>query len=83
MGGFNSEVPHRETAFHVQTEDKGPGFHYVETIVYCSGRVVSSRKAPYTHLLSLADREHRIQQFVEEQHTAMIEDIHAGKLDHL
>jgi hypothetical protein len=83
MGGYNSELIHMGAAYHVQTEDKGPIGHFVETVVYCSGRVLSSRKTPYTHLLSLSDRESRILQFVKEQHSAMIADIRSGKLDHL
>lgn len=83
MAGFNTEVLHRGVAFHVQTEDKGPGAHYVETVVYCSGRVLTSRKFSYAHLLVETDRAARIQRFVEEMHSAVIQDIRAGKLDHL
>jgi len=83
MGGYNTEITHNGLAFHIQTQDQGAGAHYIETMVYCSGRVISSRKSSYTHLLHQKDREGLVLRLIEDQHAEVISDIKAGKLDHL
>ena len=69
--------------FHVQTQDKGKTAHYVESTVYKSGRVLSSRKTFYTAILDIPKLEEQINQIIQEQHQNIILEIEEGKFDHL
>jgi hypothetical protein len=82
MSGFNTEVKRLASAFHVQTQDLGPSARCVESLIYKSGKLVSSRKTDYAPFLAspqLADKIHKI---MEEQHTAILKEISEGRLDH-
>jgi hypothetical protein len=69
--------------FHVQTQDKGKTAHYVESTVYKSGRVLSSRKTFYTAILDSPRLKVQINQIIEEQHSTILQEIEEGKFDHL
>jgi hypothetical protein len=82
MTGFNTEVRHRGTVFHVQTQDVGPNGRCVESLIYKSGRVVSSRKSDYTPFLGSPELRNKIDRIMADQHNAIIKDIRDGKFDH-
>jgi hypothetical protein len=82
MTGFNTEVRHRGAVFHVQTQDAGPGGRGVESLIYKSGRVVSSRKSDYTAYLGSPELREKVARLMSDQHAAIIRDIHDGKFDH-
>lgn len=82
MTGFNTEVRHRGAVFHVQTQDAGPGSRCVESLIYKSGRVVSSRKSDYTPFLGSPDLRDKVARLMSGQHAAVIRDIRDGKFDH-
>ncbi len=83
MSGYNTEVKHKEKLFHVQTQDKGRGANYIESTIYRSGRVLTSKKYFYTSLLNYKNLGEKIQQLIKEQHNAVIKEIKEGKFDHL
>ena len=83
MSGLNTDIEHLGSLFHVQTQDKGFGSNYVETIIYKSGRVISSRRSSYTSHLNNPDLSENIQKIIKCQHEAILEEIQAGKFDHL
>jgi hypothetical protein len=82
MTGFNTEVRHRGAVFHVQTQDAGPGGRCVESLIYKSGKVVSSRKSDYTPFLGSPDLRDKVARLMSDQHAAIIRDIRDGKFDH-
>lgn len=82
MTGFNIEVKHKRATFHVQTQDVGPRSQYVESLIYKSGKLLSSRKISYTAFLASPHLLEKIQQIMEEQHSAVLKDIADGKFDH-
>ena len=82
MTGFNTEIKRLGAVFHVQTQDAGPGSRQVESLIYKSGKVVSSRKSDYTPLLGSPDLKDRIARLMSEQHAAVSKDIQDGKFDH-
>jgi hypothetical protein len=82
MSGFNSEIRRQSAVFHVQTQDLGPSAHCVESLIYTSGRLLSSRKTYYTQWLASPHLPERILQMMDEQHTAISKDISEGKFDH-
>jgi hypothetical protein len=80
--GFNTEVEREGFVFHVQTQDKGPGANYVESFIYLSGKLVSSRKAFYTPYLGHPQLQGEIRRIMEEQHQKILREIGEGRFDH-
>ncbi len=79
--GFNSNVRLGGTVYHVQTEERGSDHPFIDTTVYASGRVLHRRTTSYHDLLG-SDKADRaaLQQRVEKQHSAVIEELRAGTL---
>lgn len=83
MAGFNTTVNRGGVDFHVQTQDKGRPANYVESTVYKSGQVLSSRKTFYTSFLDSPDIQKKIKTIIEEQHNTILKEIAEGKFDPL
>ena len=83
MSGINSEITHKGEVFHVQTQDKGLDAHYVESLIYKSGKLLSTRRAFYTSYLGLPDLTEKISKIIEDQHNEILKSIADGKFDHL
>lgn len=79
--GYNTDVRHGEVVFHVQTEDKGTGNPYIESLVYVGGQVLASKRASYAELLAGGKDEKDIVALMDHQHRTMIAAIRHGKLD--
>jgi hypothetical protein len=82
MAGFNTEIKRQAAVFHVQTQDVGPSVRCVESLIYKSGKVLSSRKTDYTPSLASPQLQARVQQIMEDQHKAILREIADGKFDH-
>jgi hypothetical protein len=83
MAGLNTDIKRNKVDYHIQTEDKGKGLNYVETVIFKSGKVLSSRKSFYATLLNNPDLKQKIQELIEKQHNECLQEISAGKFDHL
>lgn len=83
MSGLNTEVVHNGKSYHVQTQDKGIDAHYVESLIYKSGKLLSSRRTFYTAFLSSSDLKERIMKIIDQQHNEVLKNINEGKFDHL
>jgi hypothetical protein len=83
MAGYNTTITRNGIDFHVQTQDKGRTANYVESTVYKSGRVLSSKKTFYTSLLDHPDLQGKIKQVIKEQHNTLLKEISDGKFDNL
>ncbi len=81
MQGFNTELKHKGVIFHIQTQDKGLGAQYVESLIYCSGKVLASRKTFYTSFLNSPDLNEKINQIIKTQHRQILKEISEGKFD--
>ncbi len=79
--GYNTDVRHQDVVFHVQTEDKGEGNPYIESLVYVGGQVLAARRSDYKDLLETGGGEKAVLAKMEKQHRAMIAAIRRGKLD--
>jgi len=82
MPGFNTEIKRLAAVFHVQTQDVGPSARCVESLIYKSGRLLSSRKTDYSSSLANPHLPARIQQIMEEQHGGILREIAEGRFDH-
>jgi hypothetical protein len=80
--GYNTDVEHDGRVYHVQTEDRGTGFPVVESLVYCGGEIVASRRLPYGELLAEGRySEELVHGMMEEQHERLIREIRNGKFE--
>lgn len=79
--GYNTDVRHDDRVFHVQTEDKGAGNPYIESLIYVGGQVLDARRTTYDDLLESGAGESEIAQRMETQHQDMIAAIRAGNYD--
>jgi len=81
MGGYDTRVDFKGEAYIVQTQDKGLGAQYIESLIYKSGRLLASRRAFYTAFLGLPDSGDRIARMMEEQHKTILGQIVEGRYD--
>lgn len=79
--GYNTDVRHNEVVFHVQTEDKGRGNPFIESLIYVGGQVLASKRASYADLLAEGREEKDIVALMDHQHRTMIAAIRHGKFD--
>ena len=79
--GFNTRFDYKGAKFHVQTQDKGLGAHYVESLIYRSGELLTSKKTFYTSFLTSPNLKKMIARIMEDQHKAIIQEIADGKYD--
>jgi hypothetical protein len=79
--GYNTDVRYREKVFHVQTEDKGLGNPFIESVVYFGGQVLAAKRASYADLLQEGKGSDAISGRMDHQHRMMIAAIRTGKLD--
>jgi hypothetical protein len=82
MSGFNTEIRRLAAVFHVQTQDAGPTTRQVESFIYKSGRLLTSRKTDYTPSLGSPELQARITRIMKDQHNTILKEIADGKLDH-
>jgi hypothetical protein len=80
--GFNTDVQVGARILHVQTEDRGPSPHVIDTAVYQNGRVLYRHSHDYQHFADSAEfSSEGLRERVEEQHRCVIEDLRSGLLD--
>jgi len=79
--GFNTDIKHNEKVYHVQTEDKGAGNPYIESLVYVGGEILASKKTSYAEQLKGGVDEKWIGGLMEQQHRTMIAAIKRGRFD--
>jgi hypothetical protein len=82
MNGLNTETTHEGMSYHVQTQDKGLNVHYIESLIYKSGKLLSSRRTYYTAFLNKTDLKEKIASLIKEQHDTILKEISEGKFMH-
>ena len=78
--GYNTDVKHEQRVFHVQTEDKGTGNPYIETLIYVGGQVLAAERTSYAELAENGFDRDAVSQIMDRQHRKMIAAIKAGEL---
>jgi hypothetical protein len=81
MSGYDTRVEYKGSVYIVQTQDKGIAAQYVESLIYKSGRLLTSRKTFYTPCLQSPDVSALIEHMMETQHKRILEEIVEGKFD--
>ena len=83
MAGKITEIKHSGSVYQIQTQDKGLSAQYVESIIYKSGKVLSSKKTSYASSLSSPTYNEKINQIIEEQHKSCLKAVIEGKFNKL
>lgn len=83
LTGYNTDIEHGGTTYHVQTEDKGRGNPVVESLVYARGEILYSRRTPYHDLVEQDVDSKTIASMMERQHRTIVEAVRRGRLGHL
>jgi hypothetical protein len=81
VAGYDTRVEFRGQAYLVQTQDKGLGAQYIESLIYRAGQLLRSQRSFYTALMGLPDVADRIARMMEEQHKGILEQIVEGRYD--
>lgn len=79
--GYNTDVPHSDVVFHVQTEDKGMASAFIESLVYVGGQVLAKKRTSYKSALDAGEGKKQIVALMDRQHRLTIAEIHSGKYD--
>lgn len=83
LTGYNTDIDHAGTTYHVQTEDKGRSNPVVESLVYARGEILYSRRTSYQDLVDEKVENTAIATLMERQHHTIIEVIRRGRLAQL
>lgn len=83
LTGYNTDIDHAGTTYHVQTEDKGRANPIVESLVYARGEILYSRRTSYRDLVEEEIDNNTVATLMERQHHTIIEAIRRGRLSEL
>lgn len=83
LTGYNTDIEHAGTTYHVQTEDKGRSNPLVESLVYTSGEILYSRRTPYRDLVEQDVDQEAIATLMERQHRSIVNAVSKGGLARL
>jgi hypothetical protein len=82
--GFNTDVPHQDRIYHVQTEDRGTKDNPVlESLVYIGGTIIAKKLTPYADKVTQGANEELIASLLKRQHQVIIAAIKAGRIEDL
>jgi len=80
LTGYNTDITHSGTTYHVQTEDKGRANPLVESLVYTSGEILYTRRTPYHDLVAQDVDQEAVASLMERQHRAIVNAVQSGGL---
>ncbi len=83
LTGYNTDIEHAGTTYHVQTEDKGRSNPLVESLVYTSGEILYSRRTPYHDLVEQDVDQEAVATLMERQHRSIVNAVSKGGLARL
>jgi hypothetical protein len=81
--GFNTDIEHDGTIYHVQTEDKGLTSPIILSLVYSGGTILASKRAPYSDLIAQGYSDEALAERLKRQHRLICAAIHSGRIDDL
>ena len=79
--GFNTNVRHRGTVYHLQTEDSGRAHPHLITHLFYEGTILASEKQSYAERAEEEDLGETVKRLMEIQHLGLLERLRSGGLD--
>ncbi|MFL6208931.1 MAG: hypothetical protein ACJ74W_08785 [Pyrinomonadaceae bacterium] len=81
--GFNTDIEHNGTIYHVQTEDKGLRSPIILSLIYVGGEILASKRAPYDDLVANGFNAQVLAERLQRQHKLICAAISAGRINDL
>ncbi len=81
--GFNTDIEHNGTMYHVQTEDKGLSTPFILSLIYVGGAILASKRAPYNDLIAAGFDTQVLTERLQRQHKLICAAISAGRIEDL
>lgn len=81
--GFNTDIEHDGTVYHVQTEDKGLDTPIILSLVYVGGAILASKRSPYADLIEQGFSDEVLAERLKRQHRLICAAINSGRIDDL
>ncbi|MGZ4816229.1 MAG: hypothetical protein ACXVZV_12520 [Terriglobales bacterium] len=78
--GFNTDVKHGDTVYHVQTEAH-PANHTFQSIVFVRGQCIAKKSGSYAEASDAAQNDQQLHELLKTQHRHIVEAIREGRLD--
>jgi hypothetical protein len=79
--GFNTDIKHDDTVYHVQSEAREADL-LLQTQVFVKGRCIGKRATPYAEQAQSPDfTDHQKEQILREQHRLVLDAIRDGRLE--
>ena len=79
--GFNTDVKHGDTVYHVQSE-AFPGSQTLQSTVFVQGRVLGKTTSSYaSHIAEPDFSEHKMHHLLKEQHKRVLDAIREGRVE--
>ena len=79
ISGFNTDIEHNGTVYHVQTEDKGAPAHVLMSLVYDKGTILASKRAGYEGDID----EKELVERLTRQHKLICAAVNSGRINEL
>src|SRR5215475_13300660 len=78
--GFNTDIQHEETVYHVQSEAREADL-LLQTQVFVKGRCIGKRATPYADQAKSPDfTDHKKEAILRDQHRLVLDAIREGHL---
>jgi hypothetical protein len=81
--GFNTDIEHNGTIYHVQTEDKGLHAPIILSLIYVGGAILASKRSPYDDLIAAGFDQQQLAERLQRQHKLICAAISAGRIEDL
>ncbi len=81
--GFNTDIEHNGTVYHVQTEDKGLGSPIILSLIYVGGAILASKRSPYHDLIAAGFDAQVLAERLTRQHKLLCAAVSAGRIEDL
>jgi len=79
LTGYNTDIKHEGSVYHVQTEDGGTENPVIVSLVYQGGRILASKKTGYAQIVGTEGFISQLRRLLEEQHRGMIAAVTSGQ----
>ena len=83
ISGFNTDIEHNGTVYHVQTEDKGLSKRMIMSLVYNKGTILASKRVSYDDLATANFDEKELSERLNRQHKLICAAVRTGRIEEL
>lgn len=79
--GFNENVIHKGTVYHIQTEDGGRKNPVITTLLFKEGVIMSSKRTSYADIIKSDKLDLVVKEIMRDQHGTMLKNLKHGVFD--